>query len=199
MKLYIAAFLFFVFFAPTVTHAQNLDEHAYVKAAQTWLNNLDTAQARFEQIDYRGNSLNGNFYINRPGRLRFEYDTIDDFIVADGVQIHFYDDNSGQVNSGPIGSTLADFILRDRNRFGDNVNVEDIDEDSNFAYITVSQAGQPGMGTLTLNFTKQPWRLHSWKITDAQGLTTTLILRNYERDIRIPPSYFTIDNRNLNE
>jgi outer membrane lipoprotein-sorting protein len=181
-------------------NAQPVTNSVYIDQAQGWLNNLKTAKAGFEQVDHYGRSLQGTFYINRPGRLRFEYDEpIEDYIVADGFQIHFYDGDSGQANSAPIGSTLADFILRDADRFGDKVNVEAINEDQNFVYITVSQADQPGMGTLTLNFQKQPWTLHSWQIIDAQGLTTSILLKDFQRDVSIDPSIFRMKNRNLNQ
>lgn len=173
---------------------------AYLSQAKSWLSNLDTAKARFEQIDYQGQSMRGTFYINRPGKLRFEYDTpIKDYIVADGYLIHFYDETSGQVNSGPIGSTLADFILRDGGGFDDKVTVKSVRERNDMVNITVSQTDQPGMGELVLNFSKQPFELKSWRIIDVQGLTTDVILSNFDRSAKLSPSLFVMKNRNLNK
>ncbi len=144
--------------------------------------------------------MRGTFYINRPGRLRFEYDTpIKDYIVADGYLIHFYDGTSGQVNSGPIGSTLADFILRDGAGFDDKVKIESIRERNDMVNITISQKDQPGMGELVLNFSKQPFELKGWRIIDVQGLTTDVILSNLDRGTQLDPSLFVMKNRNLNK
>jgi len=145
--------------------------------------------------------MRGQFYIDRPGRLRFEYDEpIKDFIVADGVQIHFYDGESDQYNSAPIGMTLADFILRDDLSFSDKkINVKSVRDIDDMVNITITQADEPGMGELVLKFTTQPFALKSWDIIDAQGLTTSIVLNNLDRTTKIPASLFNVDNRNLNE
>jgi outer membrane lipoprotein-sorting protein len=178
-----------------------LANDAVLSKAENWFADLDTAQSRFEQIAYDGTSMRGTFYINRPGRLRFEYDApTRDYIVADGFQIHFYDSESDQYNSGPIGATLADFILRDNLSFNDDaITVQKIEETDSTANITVFQSDQDGMGTLTLSFKKEPFALKSWTIEDAQGLTTSVILNDFDQTARIDPSLFTVDNRNLNE
>lgn len=169
--------------------------------AEKWFAGLDTAQSKFQQIDHQGNVMRGQFYINRPGRLRFEYDApTRDFIVADGVQIHFYDGESDQYNSAPIGLTLADFILRDDLSFSDEkIKVESVREFEETLNITITQANEPGMGELVLKFTKQPFGLKSWDIVDAQGLTTSIVLNNLDRTTKIPATLFNVDNRNLNE
>ena len=201
MKTILLFGLFLISISVSTAAFANLTQNPYVVQAQNWLDNLKTAQSRFEQIDYQGNVMRGTFYINRTGRLRFEYDApTQDYIVADGVQIHFYDGDSGQVNSAPIGSTLADFILREGKRFNDNVSIKSVNARANgMVDITVEQADQPGSGELTLNFSDNPFSLKSWQIMDAQGLTTTIVLQNFERDIKISPNLFTINNRNLNQ
>jgi len=177
------------------------DDAKIIAQAQNWLQGFQTAQARFEQIDYQGQSQYGQFYIHRPGRLRFEYDApIKDYIVADGYLIHFYDGESDQVNSAPIGSTLADFILRDNITFNDKVIVDDVRDIGQNILITLSQADQQGMGQIILNFAKEPFALTAWRIIDAQGFTTDMILSDMKQGGEVPPSLFTIDqNRDLNE
>lgn len=192
-------FVFALIFTSTLVQAASPNE-VYLNQAKSWLSNLKTAKARFEQIDYQGQSMRGTFYINRPGKLRFEYDApIKDYIVADGYLIHFYDGSSGQVNSGPIGSTLADFILRDGGGFDDKVTVKSVRERNDMINITIAQTDQPGMGELILNFSKQPFELKSWRIIDVQGLTTDVILSNFDRSITLEPSLFVMKNRELNK
>jgi outer membrane lipoprotein-sorting protein len=196
-------FLTFALFILPFTHAFAAEprDSVYIKQAQDWLSNLKTATSRFEQIDYQGNVIKGAFYISRPGRLRFEYDTpIKDYIVADGYLIHFFDGDSGQVNSGPIGSTLADFILRDGNQFdSDKVTIDKVTEKSGVVSIPLTQTDEPGLGQLILNFSKSPFALKSWRIIDAQGLTTDIILTNIDRESKISPALFKMDARSLNK
>jgi outer membrane lipoprotein-sorting protein len=193
-------YLIFLFVLILSTPAHAMVDNPYVEQAQSWLRNLDSAQSRFEQVAYNGHTMFGTFYIDRPGRLRFEYDApTRDFIVADGFQIHFYDSEADQYNSAPIGQTLADFILRDKVNFQEDVTIQSVMESQDHVHITVFQNDQEGMGTLTLNFTKTPFELQSWDIIDAQGLQTSVILRDFDRTAKIDPSIFNVDNRNLNE
>ena len=175
-------------------------DNPYIAQAQNWLRNFDSAQSRFEQVADNGHTLRGTFYIDRPGRLRFEYDApIEDYIVADGFQIHFYDSEADQYNSAPIGQTLADFILRDKVDFKKDVTIQSVTETEDSVLISVFQTDQEGMGTLTLHFSKAPFALQSWDIIDAQGLKTSIILRDFDRTAIIDPSLFKADNQNLNQ
>ncbi len=196
MKIIYIALLGLLFYSSDV-----VAQDARLQKAEAWFANLKSAKSQFQQIDHQGNVMRGTFYINRPGRLRFEYDApTRDYIVADGFQIHFYDAESDQYNSGPIGATLADFILRDDISFqNDTVTVDNIDETDTTTNITVYQTDQAGMGTLTLSFNKAPYALKSWTIEDAQGLTTSVVLRNFDRTAKIDPAIFKVDNRNLNQ
>ncbi len=194
-------YLLLVTLVVTSTSAMASTDDKRLQQAEAWLQGLDQAISKFQQIDHQGNVMRGRFYIDRPGRLRFEYDEpTRDFIVADGFQIHFYDSDSDQFNSAPIGSTLADFILRDDVSFSDDkVKVESIRDVGDMLNITVSQADEPGMGELVLKFNATSYQLMSWDIIDAQGLTTSIVLDGLDKSAQINPSIFKVDNRNLNE
>ena len=48
-------------------------EKADLKRVADYLNSLKSVQGRFLQIDGFGRTLQGNFYLRKPGRVRFEY------------------------------------------------------------------------------------------------------------------------------
>ena len=76
-----------------------------IQRAENYLRNLDTVKAEFIQTAHNGSRLSGTFYLNRPGKLRFEYNEVKDFIVADGVFIYFYDSELQEQTNAPIGHT----------------------------------------------------------------------------------------------
>lgn len=165
---------------------------ARVVEAEQWLNNLTTAQARFEQRGYDGSILRGDFYLSRPGRLRFAYDSpVRDFVVADGTFIHFYDAQQRQTSSTPVGATLADFLLRPRIRLDGDLKVTALrDTKGGVLAISLVQSADPAAGTLELRFTKNPFQLASWKIVDGQGLATEVILTGFRAGVPTPPALF---------
>jgi len=157
---------------------------------ESWLGSLKTGQARFTQTGYDGGVTTGTFYISRPGRLRFVYDNSKDFAVADGLLIHFYDSQQRQASSAPIGTTLADFLLRSSPRLDGDLSVTNIRSKNGILSMAVSQTGDPAAGQIVLNFTEEPFMLSSWTVHDAQGLTTEVALTDFRTGMPLPPSLF---------
>ena len=63
-----------------------------ITQAESYFTGLKTVKSRFVQTSADGSQTRGTFYLNRPGKLRFEYDPPSkDFVVADGLFIYFYD------------------------------------------------------------------------------------------------------------
>ncbi|MGH1397724.1 MAG: LolA family protein [Alphaproteobacteria bacterium] len=167
-----------------------------VKKAETYLQNLGTAQARFVQTTHNGTQLVGTFYLDRPGKLRFEYDDpIDDFVVADGFFIYFYDAELGEQTNAPIGQTLADFFLREDLKLGGDLTVKDVRRAGEHIQITLSQTADPEAGTLLLGFKENQdngaLTLNKWRIVDGQGLITEIELFHLKSGITHPKNLFT--------
>lgn len=166
------------------------DYAAKIEQAEQYLRGLDTLQADFIQTAYNGSRLSGTFYLNRPGKLRFEYNEVDDFIVADGLFIYFYDGELKEQTNAPIGQTLADFLLREDLTLRGDVAVQDIGEKDNLQVITIAEAEDPAGGSVRLYFQKEPFTLYKWHVIDAAGLTTEIMLRNIRKDIDLPSNLF---------
>lgn len=160
-----------------------------ITKAEAYLRQLTTVKADFVQQSSYGR-LSGKFYLDRPGKLRFEYNELDDFIVADGLFIYFYDAELGEQTNAPIGHTLADFLLKSDLRLGGDVNVERVFVEDGYTAMTVVEASDPGAGSLTLYFEQSPYRLAKWRVKDAAGLHTDIILTNFERDLKLPATLF---------
>lgn len=169
-------------------HAQTAA--ADIQKAENYLRNLDTVKAEFIQKAYNGARLSGTFYLDRPGKLRFEYNEVDDFIVADGVFIYFYDSELKEQTNAPIGHTLADFLLRDDLKLRDDVTVQNISNENGFKTITITETGDPGAGSVKLFFSEEPYALRMWQVTDAAGLTTEIMLRDMQQDVVLPSRLF---------
>jgi outer membrane lipoprotein-sorting protein len=150
---------------------------AEITQTESYLNSLKTGSARFAQTTHDGRRLIGTFYLNRPGKLRFEYDDpIEDFVVADGLFLYFYDAELQEQSNIPIGASLADFILRENIKLSGDVNITDVKRGDDLLQITIIQADDPQAGTLMLGFREDPFALKKWRVTDAAGLVTEVEL-----------------------
>ena len=175
-----------------------------IQKAEDYLRNLSTVKANFIQTAYNGARLSGTFYLNRPGKLRFDYNEIDDFIVADGLFIYFYDSELGEQSNAPIGQTLADFLLRDNISLTGDIKVQDIAQEEGLKMISLVQTDDLNAGLIKLFFQEDPYLLRKWQVIDAAGLTTEIELSHLEKDVEFPRRLFAYiapkkDTPNYNE
>ncbi len=188
LSLTFLALLLFGILPTSNAHAQTAARD--IQQAETYLRNLKTMKADFIQKAYNGSRLSGTFYLNRPGKLRFEYNEVDDFIVADGLFIYFYDAEMKEQTNAPIGQTLADFLLREDLSLRDDVTVQHIAHEGGQIEMSIAETGDLGAGSIKLFFTEKPYALKKWQVTDAAGLTTEITLRNIQRDLDLPSNLF---------
>jgi len=160
--------------------AKEAPNNADIKRAENYLRTLKTLKADFKQKAQNGARLSGTFYLSRPGKLRFEYNEIEDFIVADGLFIYFFDSELREQTNAPIGQTLADFLLRKDVNFDGDVKVIEIGHSDGHKTYTLAQSDDVAAGTVTLFFDPEPFTLKKWTVTDAAGLTTEIELSNIE-------------------
>jgi len=185
-------FFLITLFALTLpgTASANTINHNLINKAEEYLQTLNTAKADFIQKSSTGSRLSGVFYLDRPGKLRFEYNEVDDFIVADGFLIYFYDAELGEQTNAPIGHTLADFILRDDLTLREDLTVTETTGDDRHHYLTLVQTDDPAAGYLELVFSKVPFALKKWRVTDAQGAVTEIELKNLKYDVNLDSELF---------
>lgn len=171
---------------------QPVERPPEVEQAESYFRSLKTVKARFVQTAPDGKQSRGTFYLNRPGKLRFEYDApLKDFVVADGLFIYFYDGELGQQTNAPISQTLADFLLRKELRLSGDLKVSKIMRSGGLLQMTLVQRAQPGAGSLTLGFKEEPFfELKKWRIRDSQGAITEIELFDLQAGPKLAPTLF---------
>jgi outer membrane lipoprotein-sorting protein len=166
-----------------------------VSRVETYLNGIGTMRARFIQIGPDGRQAAGELLLDRPSRMRLDYDPPSRvLIVTEGFRIVYYDGALKQVSYIPIGSTPLGFLLDDRIRLSGDVVVEKVEDAAGEIRVTVSQAKEPAAGRVTLSFSSQPLELRRWSVQDAQGLVTHVVLEQVERGVRLDRDLFHFRN-----
>ena len=170
-----------------------------VSRAEAYMNSLHTVRADFIQQNSQGQTSSGQFWLQRPGRLRFQYkEPVAHFMVADGAFINFWDAKLQNQSTAPISQTLADFLLRDKIKFAGDVKVADVQNKQGELSVKLVQTTSPESGSITLIFDNQPLQLKQWQVVDAQGQSTTTSLLNPVMDEKFDPTLFVFkvpDNR----
>jgi outer membrane lipoprotein-sorting protein len=167
-------------------------QSAMLADVERYLNGIDTLAARFEQIAPDGSLSRGRVYIQRPGRLRFDYDPPSRIrLVAPGDwRLVFYDASIGQVNVIPISQTPLGILLDEEVRLDGDVEVTEVREQAGELAVTVIRKGEADQGAVTLVFSRSPLALRRWSVVDAQGLVTHIVLQDIETGGKLDAALF---------
>lgn len=165
---------------------------AAIDDVERYLNAIGTLEARFSQIAPNGARSTGKVYIQRPGRLRFDYDPPSRVrLIAPGDwRLVFYDASIQQVNVIPIAQTPLGILLDREISLDGEVEVVDMQRDGGELALTLVRSGAADQGSVTLIFGERPLELRRWAVVDAQGLTTHVLLEETVTGGRIDPELF---------
>lgn len=145
-----------------------------------YLNQLQTAQGGFTQINQDGTLSTGQILIKRPGRIRFEYNPPDEsLVIASGGQLAVFDPRSNTAPDRlPLSRTPLSIILQENVDLGRERMVTNLVSDGTTTTVTAQDPDNPQYGNIQLVFTANPVELRQWIVTDDLGTETTVIMND---------------------
>lgn len=162
-----------------------------VARVEQYLNGITTLEAQFLQVAERGATLSGQFYIKRPGKLRFQYDPPARIqIVADGRQVTYYDADTDQISQLPTGLTVAKFLVAPQISLSGDLVVTRVQRDAGLLQLTAVQARAPGEGQVVLSFGDKPLQLRRWTVIDGRNRSITVSLTNLKTGTALKDDLF---------
>jgi outer membrane lipoprotein-sorting protein len=170
-------------------------QKALVNRVSAYLSGVQMLTGNFIQIGPDGRRTTGHLYLQKPGKVRFEYDPpspID--VIADGQQVVVKDRKLGSQDLYPLSQTPLRYLLADKIDLLQDTNVVGVTADE--TYVTVSiEEKQAFVGTsrLMMMFDAKDFKLKQWTITDIQGFDTTIAVSNLDTSKRPDPNLFRID------
>lgn len=143
-----------------------------------YLTDIGTVETTFTQVNSDGTLATGKLYIQRPGRMRFEYDPPNNaLVIAGGSQLAIFDPVSdGLPTQYPLGQTPLHLILSREVNLGRSDMVVAHTGDDTATRVLAQDPDRPELGTIELVFSSDPVELRQWIITDADNAATTVIL-----------------------
>lgn len=152
-------------------------DRADLARVEQYLNGVRALKSRFLQVAPDGRTSGGQAWLQRPGRMRFQYDPPAPFLlVAGNGLVVFHDSRLNQTSNIPVGSTPLGILLRDRSALSGDVTVTGIQRQPGQLHVTLVRTATPADGSLTLVFTDPPLQLRQWTVLDAQRQETRVTL-----------------------
>ena len=177
--------------APVPVPELSAADQADVARVENYLDSIRTMKGHFLQSSEGDVYAEGAFYIDRPGRMRVQYDPPTDFfLVAAGSTLSFYDGRLKKSSYVPIELTPAYFLIRPKVGLGDAVVATHIERGDASLRITVYEREHPDRGRMLLTFSDRPLELKKWKMIDKSGNETDISIVNTEYNVKLDPSLF---------
>jgi outer membrane lipoprotein-sorting protein len=171
------------------------DQRALVDKVSAYLSGIRTLVGNFVQVGPDGRKTEGDLYIQKPGKVRFEYEPptpID--VIADGQSVVVRDRNLATQDLYPLSQTPLRFLLSDRIDLLRDTNLVGVYADDTFVTIVIEER-QIVVGTnrLMLMFDAKDLKLKQWTVTDPQGFDTTVAVYNLDTTKKPDPGLFKIN------
>jgi outer membrane lipoprotein-sorting protein len=181
--------------APTgeTTNTLTADQRALLDRISNYLSNVRTLVGKFDQVGPDGTKTTGEFYLQKPGQVRFKYDppTPTD-VVANGELVRVRDRESPSFYK--VSDTPLRFLLVDRIDLVRDTNLVGFAADKVFLTVVIEERSIiAGTHRLTLLFGAKDLQLKQWTVTDPQGYDTTVALHNLDATKRPDPDLFKIN------
>ncbi len=171
------------------------DAAALVQKANAWFNANPTLIGDFTQVGADGKRSSGKLYVQKPGRLRFEYAspaTLE--IVADGTSVAVRDRKLATQDEYFISQTPLKFLLKAQIDLAQDTKILDVASSGGAATISIEdKATFGGTSRIKLTFDSQTSELKRWVVLDPQGFETLVTLSNLDLKRKPNPELFKIN------
>lgn len=166
-----------------------------VEKLNAYFNGFTHLQGDFIQFAANGRRLEGRLYIQRPGKMRFEYDApATTEVIADGTSVAIRDKKLATQDLYSIGQTPLKFLVKERMDLARDSVVTGVSTKGDILSVKIEDRSTlGGTSKITLNYDLQANELRQWVVVDPQGYETSVSLYNLDTQRRADPGKFVIN------
>jgi outer membrane lipoprotein-sorting protein len=179
----------------TAGSREPLSEKTGIELLNTYFNSFPLLTADFIQIGADGRRYEGKLYIQRPGRMRFEYKapaTIE--IIADGSSVAIRERKLATQDLYSISQTPLKFLLKEKIDLARDTSVKSVRSTGDTLTVQIEdKTTLGGTSKISLQYDRVANVLRQWTIIDPQGYETTVSIFNIDTQRRHSPGIFTIN------
>lgn len=183
-----------LYVTPASANAQlSQQDQEALQQLNTYLNNIRTMAGQFVQTSPRGQVANGQFFIVKPGKMRFEYAPPSPLlVVSDGRWVTVSNTKRKRNDQYPLSATPLKLVLSDQVNLFEQAIILSVQHHENLAAITMQEKDQLVAGQLTMVFDRNKNELVQWIIVDGKGQRTSVELSNIDKAAKPDPNLFVV-------
>src|SRR4029079_13346957 len=160
-----------------------------------YLSGVRQLHGNFVQVGPDGSKSEGEFFLQKPGKIRFDYNPPSPIeLIADGQSVVVRDRKLATQDLYPLSQTPLRFLLADSIDLMRDTNLVGVYADDVFVTVVIEERQIIG-GThrLMLMFGAQDHQLRQWNVHDPQGYDPTVAVYNLNTTRQPDPNMFRID------
>ena len=157
-------------------------QRALLEKISGYLSGVQTLVGSFVQVGPDGRRVEGSFYIQKPGKVRFAYNPPSPIeIIADGSAVVVRDRSLDTQDFYPLSQTPLRYLLADHIDLLRDTDVVSVSADDTFITVVIEETKLVvGTNRLMIMFDAKNLQLKQWTVTDPQGLDTTVAVYNVD-------------------
>ena len=174
---------------PAFTHIETAK--ADLDRISAALNNTASFAGKFAQYGSDGSFSQGQIYLKRPGKIRFEYEAPTPLLlISDGVTLTQIDRELETKDKVPLKSTPLAFFLAENVDLANDVEVAALQKTVDGIRVAAKDGSGEIDGMITMVFDPADLSLREWVVSDGFGSETRIILSDLKYNERLNPRLF---------
>ena len=170
------------------------EREAVLNEVDEYLEDLDVMTGSFFQIEPSGVVSQGEFWIDRPGRMRFEYGDQNPYtLISDGANYIVWDRELEEVNTCvALRQTPLNIFLKNDVDLERDADVLGLSRTTSELLVTLKDHDDRVEGALTLVFAQPALELRRFATTNDAGERTEIVLTETTRGGSVEASRFVV-------
>lgn len=192
MKMLMISAIFIAF--SSISNAYGADADC-IRKVENYLNTITTYKAKFEQYIAGGSPANGTFYMNRPRKFLWQYESPSpQKLVSTGAHLYFVDDESDQVTQLPLNRGPAAILTQKNIKLNGEhskvTSVKNLDGVVEIELALQETEDNEAVPSLKMTFSTKPMQLRQIVTTDQLGNTTYVTLFDIQEGTQLARNLF---------
>jgi outer membrane lipoprotein-sorting protein len=184
-------------FAQTAQSPAVLSKDEMVTQLSEHFASVPTMTGEFVQFGPNGEQTGGVFYLERPGRIRFNYEkpaAVE--VISNGKTVAVHNRKLKTWDFYPLDKTPLKMLLSEKIAAGDK-SIRDVISEADLTTVVMGDDKVFGDAIITLMFDPATFDLRQWTIKDSQGKETSVMVFNVQKNVEIPAKLFDFDEREI--
>ena len=168
-------------------------DHETIDKLSTHFAAVPTMSGEFVQFGPKGEQTGGKFYIERPGRIRFNYEKPASIeVISNGKTVAVHNSKLKTWDFYPLDKTPLKLLLDNRISVDDKT-IRSVVAEADLTTVVMGDNQIFGDAEITLMFDPQSFDLRQWTIRDAKGAETSVMVFNVQKNVELPRRLFEFD------